>query len=194
MAMRAGLTPDAVILAGADLADAVGFEHVTLTALARHFDVKVASLYSHIAGSEGLATGIALLALAEISEAMSRAVAGRSGRDAITAYAHAHRDYARAHPGRYDASRHPLDHNTALASAGPRIAETLRATLRGYGLGPADETHSVRLLGSVLHGFVSLEASGGFSHSATDADESWRWTIEMLDATLRGLGTERQES
>jgi AcrR family transcriptional regulator len=161
--MRAGLTPEIVVLAGANLADAVGFEHVTLTALARHFDVKVASLYSHVAGSEGLATGIALLALGEIS-------------------------------GRSDASRHPLDRDTALASAGPRIAETLRATIRGYGLGTADETHSVRLLGSVLHGFVSLEASGGFNHSAPDADESWRWTIERLDATLRGLGTERHGS
>lgn len=194
MSVRAGLTPEAVIIAGADLADAVGFEHVTLTALARRFDVKVASLYSHVAGSEGLATGIALLALGEISDAMSRAVAGKSGRDALAAYAHAHRDYARAHPGRYDASRHPLDHDTALASAGPRIAETLRATLSGYRLGPADETHGIRLLGSVLHGFVALEASGGFSHSAPDADESWEWTIDRLDAMLRGLTLEAQGS
>ena len=125
---------------------------------------------------------------------MSRAVAGKSGRDALLAYARAHRDYARAHPGRYDASRHPLDHDTALASAGPRIAETLRATLRGYGLSPTDETHSIRLLGSVLHGFVALEASGGFSHSAPDSDESWRWTVDRLDATLRGLATEGQDS
>ena len=41
MTARAGLSPEIVILAGADLADEVGFEHVTLTALARKFGVKV---------------------------------------------------------------------------------------------------------------------------------------------------------
>lgn len=194
MTARAGLTPEIVIRAGADLADAVGFEHVTLTALARQFDVKVASLYSHVAGAEGLSTGIALLALDELSDVMSRAVAGRSGREALIAYARGHRDYARAHPGRYDATRHPLDHQTALASAGPRLAETLRAMLRGYALSPKDETHAVRLVGSVLHGFVALENAGGFSHSAPDSDESWQWTIDQLDSTLSGLNPEGRTS
>ena len=44
-----------------------------------------------------------------------------------------------------------------------------RAVLRGYDLTEPDQTHAVRLLGSVFHGFVTLELAGGFSHSAPDA-------------------------
>ena len=40
------------------------------------------------------------------------------------------------------------------ASAGPRHARLLRSVLRDYDLGEPDETHAVRLLGSLLHGFV----------------------------------------
>lgn len=43
--VRAGLTPERLTRAGAELADEVGFDQVTVSALARRFDVKVASLY-----------------------------------------------------------------------------------------------------------------------------------------------------
>ena len=46
-----------------------------------------------------------------------------------------------------------------------------RAILRGYDLTEPDQTHAVRLLGSVFHGYVSLEMAGGFSHSAPDSQE-----------------------
>jgi hypothetical protein len=61
----------------------------------------------------------------------------------------------------------------------------MRAILRGYDLTEPDETHAVRMLGSVFHGYVSLEASGGFSHSAPDSGESWARVLDALDALLR---------
>ncbi len=96
-----------------------------------------------------------------------------------------YRDYAREHPGRYDAARHRLAPEVAAASAGPRHAHLSRAVLRGYDLGEPDQTHAVRLLGSVFHGFTSLEAAGGFDHSAPDAQESWTRILHALDTTLR---------
>ena len=65
---RAGLTPERLARAGAELADEVGFEQVTVSELARRFDVKVASLYSHVASSHDLKTRIALLALEELAD------------------------------------------------------------------------------------------------------------------------------
>ena len=56
---RAGLTPERLAVAGAELADEVGFEQVTVSAVARAFDVKVASLYSHVKSSNDLKTRIA---------------------------------------------------------------------------------------------------------------------------------------
>ncbi|MFC8917929.1 TetR/AcrR family transcriptional regulator [Streptomyces sp. NPDC047821] len=183
--VRAGLSAERLARAGAELADQVGFEQVTVSALARLFDVKVASLYSHVRNSRDLKTRIALLALEELADRGAAALAGRAGKDALAALANVYRDYAREHPGRYAAAQFRLDPEAAAASAGGRHAAMTRAILRGYDLSERDRTHAVRLLGSVFHGYVSLELSGGFSHSAPDSQESWERILDALDATLR---------
>lgn len=182
---RAGLSTERLTLAGAELADEIGFDQVTLSELARRFDVKVASLYSHLKNSQDLKTRIALLALEEMADRAAEAVAGRAGKDALSALANVYRDYAREHPGRYAAAQFRLDPGTAAASAGVRHARMTRAILRGYDLAEPDQTHAVRLLGSVFHGYVSLELGGGFSHSAPDTQETWTRTLDALDALLR---------
>ncbi|MFF7636365.1 TetR/AcrR family transcriptional regulator [Kitasatospora sp. NPDC008050] len=182
---RAGLTPERLTQAGAELADEVGFDQVTVSELARRFDVKVASLYSHVKNSQDLRTRIALLALEELADQAAEALAGRAGKDALTALANVYRDYAREHPGRYAATQFRLDPQTAAASAGVRHSQMTRAILRGYDLTEPDETHAVRLLGSVFHGYVSLELAGGFSHSAPDSQETWTRVLDALDALLR---------
>ncbi|MFI6520455.1 TetR/AcrR family transcriptional regulator [Spirillospora sp. NPDC050679] len=182
---KAGLTPERLTWAGAELADEIGFDQVTPSALARRFDVKVASLYSHLKNSQELKTRIALFALEELTDRVAAALAGRAGKDALAAFADAYRDYAREHPGRYDAARLRLDPETAAASAGVRHSQMMRALLRGYDLTEPDQTHAVRMLGSVFHGYVSLELAGGFSHTAVDSRESWDWILDSLDALLR---------
>ncbi|AQA09756.1 TetR/AcrR family transcriptional regulator [Streptomyces malaysiensis] len=182
---RVGLTTERLTRAGAELADEVGFDQVTVSALARRFDVKVASLYSHVKNSQDLKTRIALLALEELADLAADALAGRAGKDALVAFANVYRDYAREHPGRYTAARLRLDPETAAASAAVRHSQMTRAILRGYDLAEPDQTHAVRLLGSVFHGYVSLELAGGFSHSAPDSQESWSRALEALDALLR---------
>ncbi|MDF3299216.1 TetR/AcrR family transcriptional regulator [Streptomyces tropicalis] len=182
---RAGLTVERLARAGAELADEVGFDQVTVTALARRFDVKVASLYSHVKNSQDLRTRIALLALRELADRAADALAGRAGKDALAALGGVYRDYAREHPGRYEAAQLRLDPETAAASAGVRHAQMTRAILRGYDLTEPDQTHAVRLLGSVFHGYVSLEMGGGFSHSAPDTQETWTRILDALDALLR---------
>jgi AcrR family transcriptional regulator len=182
--VRAGLTTQRLVAAGADLADEIGFAHVSVSELARRFGVRAPSLYSHVQGSHDLRTRIALLALEEMAERGAAAIAGRSGGDALRAFADVYRDYAREHPGRYDAARYPLDPETAAAGAGPRHATMVRALLHGYDLAEPEETHAVRLLGSVLHGFVSLELAGGFAHSAPDSAQSWARIQDALDALL----------
>ncbi|KES05032.1 TetR family transcriptional regulator [Streptomyces toyocaensis] len=183
--VRAGLTPERLTRAGAELADEVGFDRVTVSELARRFDVKVASLYSHLRNSEDLRTRIALLALEELADRAADALAGRAGKDALTALANVYRDYAREHPGRYAAAQFRLSPEAAAGSAGVRHAQMTRALLRGYDLTEPDQTHAVRLLGSVFHGYVSLEMGGGFSHSAPDTQETWSRILDALDALLR---------
>lgn len=182
--MRAGLTTERLVAAGAELADAEGLEAVTVSALARHFGVRPASVYSHLAGSDDLRARIALLALAETADRAAEALAGRSGRDALVALADVYRDYAREHPGRHAATRIPLDAATAQASAGPRHAAMARAVLLGYDVPEPDSSHAVRLIGSMIRGFVDLELGGAFDHSEPDAESSWRRSLDALDTLL----------
>lgn len=187
---RVGLTTERLVRAGAELADEIGFEQVTASELARRFDVKVASLYSHVKNSQDLKTRIALFALEELADRAADAVAGRAGKDALVAFADVYRDYGLEHPGRAAAARMTLDPETAAASAGVRHAQMTRAILRGYDLTEPDATHAVRLLGSVFHGYASLELAGGFSHSAPDSEETWHRILDALDALLRNWPTE----
>ncbi|GAA0522626.1 transcriptional regulator [Paractinoplanes deccanensis] len=181
---RVGLTADRLARAGAELADEIGFDNVTPSELARRFGVKVASLYSHVRSAHDLRVRVALLALDELADLVAAGLAGRSGRDALEALGDVYRDYARSHPGRYAATRLPLDHETAARSAGPRHAAMTRAVLRAYHLSEPDETHAVRLLGSTFHGFIALELAGGFSHSSPGARESWARILDVLDFSL----------
>ena len=105
MVPRAGLTADRPTEAAADLADEIGFEHVTLAALARRFGVKDASLYAHVRNLQDLRTRVALLSGGEMIDRIAVAVAGRAGKDALVAFAGAYRAYALERPGRYAATQ-----------------------------------------------------------------------------------------
>ncbi|MDT9694105.1 TetR family transcriptional regulator, partial [Streptomyces sp. P9(2023)] len=59
---RAGLTPDAIALAAAETADALGFEALTAAEVARRLGVRLPSLYSHVANLDELKGRVALLA------------------------------------------------------------------------------------------------------------------------------------
>ncbi|MFI9328334.1 TetR/AcrR family transcriptional regulator [Kitasatospora sp. NPDC052868] len=187
--VRVGLTAERLTRAGAELADEVGFQQVTVSELARRFDVKVASLYSHVRNSQDLKTRIALLALEELADRAAEALAGRAGKDALAAFAATYRDYARQHPGRYAAAQFRLDPETAAASAGVRQAQMTRAILRGYDLAEPDQTHAVRMLGGMVHGYIGLELAGGFAHTAVDPQQSWDWIVDSLDTLLRTRAT-----
>lgn len=186
MNVRIGLTADRVVEVAAQLADEVGLNEVTPSAVACRVDVKVASLYSHVRSAEDLLNRVTLLALAEMADRLAIALAGRSGKGAVRALADTYRDYAREHPGRYEAAGRRLDATTAAGSAGPRHAEMTRAVLRGYQLSGPDQTHAVRLIGALVHGYIRLEAGGGFDRSSPDSHESWERVIDALDTLLVG--------
>jgi AcrR family transcriptional regulator len=182
---RPGLTPARLVSAAADLADESGLHAVSVSALARRFSVQPASVYSHIAGLDELLDHTSLLALAELADLLSEALPGKSGRDALVAFADAHRDYARAHPGRWQAAQRRLSPEVAAISAGTKISRAARAIVAGYGLSTTDEVHGVRLLGSAVNGFLALEWGGGFDHSSPPAAESWVKVIDAVDSSLR---------
>lgn len=194
---RAGLTPDGVVAAAAELADEVGLEALTLTALAERLGVRQPSLYKHLAGLPAVHRGIAVTAKRELGEVLARAAIGRSGADALRALARAYRDWAIAHPGRYAVTtRAPapgdLDDEAASAAVVDVVARVIAPLVGTASDDPADAAdapmapevvHAIRTLRAVLHGFVLLEREGGFGLPTGVAD-SFDYAIERFAAGL----------
>jgi hypothetical protein len=98
--------------------------------------------------------------------------------------AHAYRDFARAHRGGYGyIQRAPAPDETDLAAAAGEVLSVLGDVLDGYGITGADAVDAIRLLRSTLHGFVTLEISGGFALPQS-VDASFD---RLVDATHRAL-------
>lgn len=177
---RAGLDPAAVVAAGAALADEVGFTELTMGRLAERVGVRTPSLYKHIDSLEALRHGISVQAKRELGIALARATVGRSGPDAVHAFAGAYRRWALDHPGRYAATiRAPAAGDEEDRRAGEEVLQILLDVLAGFGLRDARAIDAARTLRSALHGFVSLESSGGFG-LPQDVTRSHRFLVDTL--------------
>ena len=184
---RAGLSPERVVDVAAGLADREGPEAVTLTAVAEAAGVRPPSLYAHVGGLEDLRRRLAARGAGELAAVMRDAAVGRSGAAALRSLAGAYRDYAHRHPGLYLAAQRPprAGDREGEAAAAAAVA-VLAAVLAGWGLAGTDAIHAIRGVRAALHGFVGLEASGGFG-LPEDVDESF----DRLVATLvRGVGVD----
>ncbi|MEU8914375.1 WHG domain-containing protein [Streptomyces nigrescens] len=182
--VRAGLTAVKVAEAAAELADEVGADRLTVSALARRLGVRDASLYSHVKNLQDLRVRIALLAAVEMTDRIGSAVAGRAGKDALIAFADAYRQYALDHPGRYAVSQMRFSPEEVADSAGVRRSvELTYGMLRAYGLTEPDLTDAARMLRSTFHGYIHLELSGGFGHPRA-VQESWKRSLEALHVLL----------
>ncbi len=183
---RSGLTPASVTEAGAVLVDEIGFTRLSMGLVAGRLGVKTPSLYKHVASQADLAHRIAVLAMGELADAIGDATQDRAGRDALEAGAAAMRTYVHDHPGRYAAGNAatPTGSHDPLVPAVERVLVAWAGMLHGYGLDPAEQIHALRMLRSLLHGFSTLEAEGGFQIDAS-VDVSFTWVVDFLDHGLR---------
>lgn len=189
---RQGLDTARVVEQAGLIADADGLDEVTLARVAAALGVKPPSLYNHVAGRSALLRLISIQSVTELGEELRDAAVGRSGADALRAIAHAYRAYAHAHPGRYISTvwaPGPSDEElTAAATRAVKVLATVLAS--GWGLEGDAVLHHVRVLRAALHGFVAIEAEGGFG-LPLDRDESFEL---MLTTVIAGLGREQSRT
>jgi AcrR family transcriptional regulator len=187
---RAGLTEERVVEEGERFADEVGLSSLTLAALAERLGVRQPSLYKHITGTDGLRRSIALRAKDELAIVLGRAAVGRARGEAITAMALAYRAWAHQHPGRYAAAQRspvPGDIDDEIASAS--VTQVAFDVMAGYELRDEDAVDAIRALRAALHGFVTLEAAGGFG-LPVDVDRSYDRLVAGLTTAFAGWSTD----
>ena len=182
---RAGLSTETVVETAAQIVDEVGWEQLSLANLAERLGVKPPSLYEHVAGLEGLREALRLRGLRSMESQFRRAVTGRSRDNAVFALANEFRNFIREHPALYQATvKSPEKSSEEDQKTANEILEIIYAVLDSYGIRDEEAVHAARYLRSVLHGFSSLEAAGGFG-LPIDVDESYQRAIQILTSDLK---------
>lgn len=184
MSRRAGLDHEAVVEAAAKLVDEEGIDQLSLGHLAERLDIRTPSLYNHVSGLAGLKHDLALYCLRDLLNHATRATIGKSRAEAIVALADAYRSFARKTPGRYTLTQQAPDPGDLESQAlAQQVVDVVRAILVPYRLSDEDAIHAIRGLRSIVHGFVSLEVTGGFG-LPVDLDASFNWLINVFVAGL----------
>lgn len=186
MASRVGLDRRAVVTAAVGIVDREGVGSLSLVRLATDLGIRAPSLYAHVSGLQGLRRELWLWAVDDLGERLRTSVMGRSGEDALFAFAAAFRDYAVRFPGRYRLTLDPPEpFDDEAAAARRRANDAWQAVIRSFGLDRDQATHTGRALRASIHGFVTLEAEGALGDE--DVDESFRQMVTLLANGLRPL-------
>jgi AcrR family transcriptional regulator len=148
---RVPLSRERVLLAAVAVADAEGYDSLTIRSLATHLAVQPMALYYHVANKGAILDGILDLVFAEIEvpsvEGEWRSEMAR-----------------RAHSARGALKRHPwaivlLQSGTAPGPATLRHHDAVIGTLRAAGFSVAETAHAFALLDSYIYGFALSEAA-----------------------------------
>lgn len=170
--MRAGVKPETVVSAAADIADRDGWNEVTLSNVAGLLGIRTPSLYNHISGLDDLRAKLSVHASRMLLNALVDAAVGQSGKAVFVEVGKAYVRFVREHPGLYEATYrvgHPRP--PEYEKLAEDILQLLYRLLRPFDLSETEAVHAVRGLRSLLHGFASIESAGGFRMDV-DRDES----------------------
>ncbi|HXX14728.1 MAG TPA: TetR-like C-terminal domain-containing protein [Candidatus Eremiobacteraceae bacterium] len=191
MGKKRRLTKSAILVAAAHIADQSSSGDVTLLELAAKLGVKMPSLYNHLQGQNGLRQELAVYAIEQLRAALTNVALGRSSAEAIRAMCSVYLDFSGKHPGLYRAMlRLPDPNEKQLRAANHRVLQLLLTILAPYRLSKADAIHAVRTWRAMLHGFVSLEMTGAFSHLPRRFD-SFQFMVAMFVKSLDSRRLER---
>ncbi|NBU64296.1 MAG: TetR/AcrR family transcriptional regulator [Chloroflexia bacterium] len=181
--MARGITRTQVIDCAATLVNNHGFAALSLAQIASQTGVKVPSLYNYVTGIDDVRLALATRGAQAILAVVVHAAVGRAGGEAIMAVALAYRTYIVRNPGVYAATIQPNNPDPDFLHANGELLRVLTQILAPYHLSAHDLIHALRGLRSVVHGFATLEISGGFG-MPVDLDASF---AQMVQTFIGGL-------
>ena len=187
-----GLNKEIIVEAAKELIEQDGFQAFSMRKLAEKLNVKAASLYTHIESMEVLFTEIGLAALQKQKDCLLNAIGEKYGAAAIEAAAQSYRQFASEHIELYQLiMKMPSGDNEILKEAAAMTAEPFMKILNDYHISDSRKMHWQRVLRGLMHGFVSEEQAGYFSHFPVSANDSYKIAIQCA---IDGLHKEEGEN
>lgn len=176
-----GLNKEIIVESAKALIEQDGFQQFSMRKLAEKLDVKTASLYTHVESMDVLFTEVGLSALKAQKEDLLNAIGEKHGDDAIAALAESYRHFSYEHEELYRLiMQMPSGENEVLKAAAAMTVEPFMCVLTDYRISDERKMHWQRVLRGVMHGFVSEEQSGYFSHYPISIDESYHVAINCV--------------
>ena len=165
---RTRLDRDGLATSAMDVVDRLGFDALSLSAVAAGLGVGPSALYTHVDGLDGLRELVASEATLGLTEVVRNAAIGASGDAALRAVGHAYRDYAVTYPGRFVATVRVGPVGPAIGAAREQLDDVFRLIYVARGLSAEIAGPAARNARGALHGFLVLDFTGDGSHSDTD--------------------------
>lgn len=176
---RKGLNKQLVVEAAADLIAHKGSTSFSMRELADHLEIKTASLYNHIENMDALFTEIGFFAIDQFVHVLETAIQEKTREEAVRALTQAYRQFGKEHFEWYQIIMTlPLSGNEALADYPGKILSPIMQTLDTFHLTEEEKLHQQRILRSIMHGFLSQEEHGYFSHFEIDVEKSYTIAID----------------
>jgi AcrR family transcriptional regulator len=188
MSPRSNLTKQLVVQSAVELINNEGLEALSLNRLADRLGIRTPSLYNHVDGLPGLRRELSLLNARYLAERLSDAAIGQSGPELVMTVMQAYRAYIKEFTGLYmstlrvSGAQDVVDPELQKEEA--RSLKVALAVVASFGLEGENAIHAVRGLRSLVHGFATLEISGGFG-MPFDLDESFARLVELFIAGLQ---------
>ena len=161
--MSKGLSRDTIVAEAVAYIQESEQEVLSLHRLAERLGVKTPSLYNHIRNTEDLRQCVLQYAVDQFVQRLQQATDGKTGDEAVVAYAQAYYAIAREYQGLYRLIMAVPGANGPEAQAITLpVLDTVVTLLRCCGLSPEDIPHWQRVFRAILHGFIAQEQLGSF--------------------------------
>ncbi|MBY0122763.1 TetR-like C-terminal domain-containing protein [Bacillus sp. S/N-304-OC-R1] len=186
MSRRIKIDLSIILEKATQLIDDHGLDQLSLGMLAEELEIRPPSLYNHVNGLNELKQKLAIYGTKKLYGSLLQAAVGRSGDEAIRSVGWAYLQFVRQHPGLYQATCSFVDReDNELQEAQQSIVGLALQVLQAYQLEKEKAIHMVRGLRSILHGFASIEQTGGFG-MPIETDKSF---LILINTFINGLHT-----
>ncbi|TGK88394.1 TetR/AcrR family transcriptional regulator [Leptospira bourretii] len=158
-----------------------GLSEFRLVGLAENLGIRTPSLYNHIRDLEDLRREMKRRSLQILGDRLSlKSKTSSGGSERISEFLNTYRGFAKTHPHVYPLTIESTESDPELKPLGDRILEICMEVFRFQSL---DETavHRIRILRSLLHGFIVLEEAGGFGRKES-IEDSFKKITESLES------------
>jgi len=189
-APRRRLDHEQVVAAAEEIVDELGWDRLTMAALAARLGTKAPSLYNHVASLEDLKRELQERTIRMIGRELVPATMGRAGRESFLELARTYREFVLRYPERYlGMTRMPIVDQAAFAVAARDANEALAAVVRSYHV-PEEHLLLAQLATfAALHGALSLEVSG-FLGDLIDSHHIFDTLVDSTEQRLASLPRE----